>query len=203
MPRRSIARPRTEQRKRPVNANVLSSFPAAEALSFLRETRGCSTWTARDLARSLKVSLADAEQAIAILELQGYVKRSGKNEWMTTLAGESVAGSKIPRFTPERVGKALADLRNRIEEVNRDSLAPYRITEAVAFGDFLQPRTRVQSAEVGVRLERRNSEAADSSSAQERQRQAAFLKLLRGKGGVLHVRSFENWMSVRTYRRLL
>ena len=182
---------------------TLRSMPAAEALSFLRETRGVPTWTARDMAHSLRISLADAAQVISILQLQGYVKPAEGNEWMTTLAGETVSESKIPRYKPERVEQALQDLGRRIGEVNRDARAPYRIAEAVAFGDFLAGRARAQAAVVGVRLAQRKSGDAAPDSAEERNAQQAFLKLLQPRGGVLRLAHFEEWMRERAHRRIL
>lgn len=183
----------------PAKKTELPSIPAEEALSFLREMRGVTTWTARDMAGSLKIGVADAKHVIPILELQGYVKPAGANEWMTTLSGEDVSGSKPPRFTRERVAQALDDMRRRIAEINRDSKAPYKITDAVAFGDFLSDRPRVQSAEVGIQLERRRGDDADSETAVQRD----FLRQLHAKGGVIQVRPYERWMSERTHRSLL
>lgn len=114
------------------------SMPAVEALSFLRDTRGLTTWTARDMAASLKISASDAKHVIAILELQGYVKPAGRDEWMTTMAGEEVSGSKPPRFTRERVETALFLLKRRISEVNRDSRTPYKITAVCCVRRFLE-----------------------------------------------------------------
>ncbi len=184
----------------PAEKAELPAIPAEEALSFLRETRGVTTWTARDMADALKIGVADAKRVIPILELQGYVKPSGANEWMTTLAGEDVSGSKPPRFTRERVAQALDDLRGRIADINRDSKAPYKITEAVAFGDFLSDRPRVQSAEVAIRLERRGTGADDAGDGVQ---QRNFLRQLRVKGGVIQVRRYEPWMRERTHRSLL
>lgn len=178
-------------------------MPAAEALSFLRDTRGLTTWTARDLASSLKIGAADARHVIAILQLQGYVKPSGRDEWTTTHAGEEVSGSKPPRFIRERVEHALAGLRIRIAEVNHDSRAPYCITQAVAFGDFLSDRARVQSADVGIQLQRKRSGGAGAGSAEEHQSQEVFLKSLKGKSGILQLRPCESWMAERTHRNLL
>ncbi len=175
----------------PAKKTEVPSIPAGEALSFLRETRGVTTWTARDMADSLKIGVADAKRVIPILELQGYVKPAGSNEWMTTLSGEDVSGSKPPRFTRERVAQALDDLRIRIAEINRDSKAPYKITEAVAFGDFLSDRPRVQSAEAGIRLEPRGTGADD---ARDGVQQRDFLRQLRAKGGVIQVGPYEPWM---------
>lgn len=184
----------------PVKKAEVPAIPAEEALSFLRETRGVTTWTVRDMADALKISVADAKRVIPILELQGYVKPAGANEWMTTLSGEDVSGSKLPRFTRDRVAQALDDLRGRICEINRDSKAPYKITEAVAFGDFMSDRPRVQFAEVGIKLERRGS-GADAPGAALQQRD--FLRQLHAKGGVIQVRPYEFWMRERTHRNLL
>src|SRR5690242_8304840 len=184
----------------PAKKIEVPSIPAEEALSFLRETRGVTTWTALDMADSLKIGVAAAKRVIPILELQGYVKQAGANEWMTTLSGEDVSGSKAPRFTRERVAQALDDLRRRIGEINRDFKAPYKITEAAAFGDFLSDRPRVQAAEVGIGLERR---AAGTDGAGDAVKQRDFFRQLNAKGGVIQVRPYEPWMRQRTHRSLL
>jgi DNA-binding MarR family transcriptional regulator len=196
------AKPKTGASKAAAEADAIASMPAAEALSFLRDTRGVSTWTARDLAESLKIGVADAKRVIAILELQGYVKRADNDEWMTTLSGEEVSGSNIPRYRRERVERALEELRSRIAGINRDQNARYKIEQVLAFGDFLSDRPRAQSAEVGVRLLHRG-DSANSNSAEEHKTQQAFLRWLQGRGGLLHVRPFEEWMSARTHRKLL
>jgi hypothetical protein len=200
MRRERTPKPKEGTSKAAAEAHAIRSMPAAEALSFLRDTRGVSTWTARDMSESLKIGLIDAKHVIAILELQGYVKRATNDEWMTTLSGEEVSGSRIPRYTRQRIERALEELRIRIAGINRDPKAGYKIEEAVAFGDFLSERPRVQSAEVGVRLLRRG-DGADSNSAEERKTQQTFLRRLQGRGGLLHVRPFEEWMSARTHRK--
>jgi len=182
---------------------VPRSMPAAEAFSFLRETRGLTTWTVRDMANSLKTTLNDAEHVTAILQLQGYVKPAGMNEWMTTLSGEDVSKSKPPRFTPERVEEAIAELRRRIIAGNRESRSPYQVTRAVAFGEFLSGRSRVQAVEVGIQLSRRKSDGTDGNLAKEHKAQKTFLKTLTPKGGVLQISPYEKWMSDRTHLDLL
>ena len=52
----------------------IPSIPVAEVLSFIKETRGAVTWTVQEMIDALKISRQDAEQVIAILQLQGYVK---------------------------------------------------------------------------------------------------------------------------------
>jgi hypothetical protein len=203
MPRKRIQKTKVAESNAAAQKSVLPSIPAAEALSFLRDTRGMSTWTARDMAKSFDISVADANRIIPVLELQGYVKPAGTGEWMTTLSGEGVSGSKLPRYTRERIDEALSSLRDRIAEINRDSNAPYKITQAVAFGDFLGDTPRLQSAEVGVQLERRGGHGGDANSAKERRAQSEFLKQLHGKGGVVHIVPFESWMRERTHRNLL
>lgn len=176
-------------------------MPAAEAFSFLRETRGISTWTVRDMSKSLNMTPADAKEAIAILELQGYVKPAGKDEWMTTLSGEDVSASKPPRYRRERVEEALALLSKRISENNRERDPAYTIVAAVAFGDFLSDRPRVQPAEVGIQLA--GPSPPDADSATERKAQRAFLKRLPGRGPLVHLVPYEQWMSARSHRKLL
>jgi hypothetical protein len=203
MSRRRVQRSTTELRFPEAERKGLPSVPAAAALSFLKDTRGLATWTACDVANSLNITLRDAQQVIAVLEVQGYVKPARANEWMTTLSGEEVSGSKPPRYTHERVEKALAELRRRIVDINRDSVASYKITEAVAFGGFLCERPRVQSAEVGIRLAGREPGEADSDSAKKRAAQREFLRQLQARASLLHIRPFEKWMSVRTHRSLI
>lgn len=179
------------------------SMPAAEAFSFLRETRGLTAWSLRDMAQSLRISVADSDHVAAILQLQGYVKPAGTDEWMTTLSGEDVSKSKPPRFTPERIEEAIAELRRRVVASNSDPRSRYQITVAVAFGEFLSGRPRVQAAEIGIQLSRKKSNGAGPDSAEERKSQKLFLKNLKPKGSVLDVRPYENWMSERTHLDLL
>lgn len=77
---------------------------------------------------------------IQALELQGYVKEAeNSQEWLTTLNGEAVSGSKLPRFDREGVEKSLSSLAERIKFDNKDPRSPYKVAQAVAFGDFIEP----------------------------------------------------------------
>jgi hypothetical protein len=179
--------------------------PAEAALSFLKDTKGALTWSASALAETLKTSRQEGEQAIALLAAQGYVKRSSRtDDWMTTPAGESVSGAKSPRFTRENVERAVESLNQRIKQVNKDTKAVFRITEAVAFGDFLlSDRTRVQAADVGIGLTRRGETANEARSASTAREERQFLRQLRGKTALLHIRPYADWMSKRSHRNLL
>jgi|ERR1700677_4219643 ribosomal protein S25 len=179
-----------------------ASVSAAAAFSFLKETKGLLTWTPSDLAKSLKISLAEAKQVLAALEIQGYIKQHGTGEWLTTLAGETVSGAKTPRFTPESIEEALAALRSRIKLVNQDPKAPYKITDAAAFGDFLSAQARAQAADVGIQLVRRKSEGGEHSKKEQMAR-LAFLKQLRGKTQMLNIVPYQEWMGSRSHRSLL
>ena len=181
----------------------LLSLPGAELFSFLKEIRSTPTWTERDLSSALNISIAQAKEAMAVLELQGYIEPTGRSEkWRVTEQGDLVAGSKSPRFTRESVEEALAALSDRIKAVNDDPDAPYKVTEAVAFGDFLHDQPRVQAADVGIELQRRGDERA-AASAREHAAELAFLKRLRGKTALLHLQAYEEWMKARTHRDLL
>jgi len=153
------------------------------------------------MAHSLKIGLADAKQVITVLEMQGYVNQFKLDEFTTTFAGESISGSQLPRYTGVRIDEALRTLRTRIAEINRDSGALFRITQAVAFGDFLSERTRFQPVEIGIELEPRKS-AAISVIRKGATRQQ-FLRQLRDKVTVIQFRPYEEWMSARSHRNLL
>ena len=181
----------------------LPQVPAAELLSFLKQTRGAQTWTQKDLAKALKTGLPEAKEATLVLQLQGYVEPAGQTgKWRITEEGDLVSGSKSPRFTRQSVEQALDELRDRIKAVNEDPNAEYKITDAVAFGDFLGDGARLQAAEVGVRLARKRSEEV-TGSAKEHRAEVAFLKQLHGKTALLHVIPYEDWMSARSHRTLL
>jgi hypothetical protein len=196
------SRPSKDKTSKKFCGEIQASVSAAAAFSFLKETKGLLTWTPGDLEKSLKISLAEAKQVLAALEMQGYIKPQGNGEWLTTLAGETVSGAKTPRFTPESIEEALAALRSRIKLVNQDSRSLYKITDAVAFGDFLSGQARAQAADVGIQLVRRKSEGGEHSKKEQVAR-LAFLKQLRGKTQMLAVRPYEEWMGSRTHRSLL
>ena len=162
-----------------------------------------TNWKARDLVRALKISPAAAKQALAILEMQGYVKATGSAEWITTPAGEIVSGSKLPRYTRETVERSLESFADHLQRVNDNASAEFKIADAVAFGDFLSGRARVQAADVGIRLEPRNPAAHDLKSAAEQNRQEAFLKQLCGRTPLVNLHPFAAWMSARSHRSLL
>jgi DNA-binding transcriptional MocR family regulator len=185
--------------------STLPHIPAEAALSFLKDTKGALTWSVRELADSLKISRRDAEQVIPLLAAQGYVQRaSGSDAWITTPAGESVSGAKPPRFTRERVEQAVVSLKERIKQVNQDSKAAFRIKNAVAFGDFLlADRARVQAAEVGVGLTQLGDTEGGARSASTAKAERQFLRQLRGKTALLHIRPYADWMNKRAHLNLM
>jgi|SRR5579875_2193771 len=178
-------------------------IPAAELLSFLKQTRATQTWTEKDLAKALKIGLSEAKEATAVLHLQGYIEPVGSTgKWRITQQGDLGSGTKPARFTRQSVEQALNELRGRIQAVNEDPNAAYKITDVIAFGDFLGDAARVQAAEVGIRLTSRGN-AQFSGSAKEHRAELAFLKGLRGKTALLKLAPYENWMRARSHRDLL
>jgi hypothetical protein len=186
-------------------ASIVPSIPADAALSFLKDTKGVVSWSVQDLVATLKINRHEAERVIAPLQAQGYVQPARRNgEWMTTRSGETVSGAKTPRFQRESVEQAIASLRGRIKEVNVDPKAPFKITEAVAFGDFLlKAGARVQAADVGIRLSLSDSQASEFQSASGARMEREFLRQLRGKTALLTIRLYAEWMGNRAHLGLL
>jgi hypothetical protein len=206
MPRKQPRGP-SESPKEPAVARRLTalSIPAEAALSFLKDTKGAVTWTVLELANTLKINRTDADRVIALLQAQGYVQPAHANgEWMTTPSGETVSGAKPPRFDRESVERALGSLQERLKGANRDPKGTFKISGAVAFGDFLvKDRARVQAADVGVRLSRREEHASDLHSASDAREERAFLRQLRGRTALLVLRPYADWMKNRSNLNLL
>jgi hypothetical protein len=132
--------------------------------------------------------------------MQGYVAKEG-DRWLTTAAGESISKSKKPQFSFASVTNALNALKERIEALNRDKRAEFKVTKAVAFGDFLTGRSQLQAADVGVEMSRRASLSGDSEKADEQSK--AFMDGLRRKSRLFSVQRYRPWMSQRSHRNLL
>jgi hypothetical protein len=192
--------------KQPANnstarVGAIPAVPIEAVFSFLKGTKGTSSWTKQDFAGTLKISLADTAKILPVIQMQGYINPY-HDEWVTTTAGEDVSGARAPRFAPEKVEEALGELRERIKAVNKDSKSVYKIIEAVAFGDFLLQKARVQAAEVGIRLEARKAKRGESLATQHAG-ERAFLRQLRAKAATVNTLPYAEWMSGRTHRRLL
>lgn len=174
-------------------------------MSFLKETRGLLTWTTQDLQKSLLITTAQAREVIAALEVQGYIKQqqNSPNEWLTTIHGEVVSGSKPPRFSREKVENALSALKGRIETINEDASSPYRVAQAVAFGDFLAGRAQAQAADVGIQLVARDTDRSDTKPTTEGRGKRDFLRKLRARDLKLNLVLYEPWMSGRSHHNLL
>ncbi len=106
-------------------------LPAAEVVSFLRDTRSSPTWTEKEFAATLSLSSEEVKQTLPVLQLAGYIEPLAHGKWRTTQQGELVGGGKAARFTRESVERAFADLNERIQTINAYESAPYRITHAV------------------------------------------------------------------------
>ena len=189
----------------PPGSGAALAIPAEAALSFLKDTKGALTWTIRDLAATLNINRTDVDRVIALLQAQGYVQAAHANgEWMTTPSGETVSGAKLPRFDRTSVEGALASLQERIQQMNKDAKSPFKVTTAVAFGDFLvKDRVRVQPAEVGIELSRRGDRLGDFQSASDAREERAVLRELRTRTALLLLKPYADWMKSRSHRNLL
>jgi hypothetical protein len=172
-------------------------------LSFLKESRGTPQWTVQELARSLKVSIAVAKHVVPFLQSQGYIEASDSGGWLTTVSGDAVSGSPPPGYTPEAVEAALSALAARIKATNQNASARFRVTKAVAFGDFLSGRARVQAADAGVLLGSGGPASLKISTAVEMAAEREFMRRLKAKSPLLDIQPYEDWMGSRRHRKLL
>jgi hypothetical protein len=183
------------------SATRMPAIAPAAVWSYLKETRGDLSWTTERMIRTLKISAAEAGSALAVLNLQGYIQPGGEEaEWITTPAGEEISGSKMPRYTRDKVDRALAEFAVRLKEANKDSKSAYKAKQAVAFGDFLSKQVRVQAPDVGVEVAERKQK--NNHAGIPKPELEAFLKRLKGRSSVLNVRPYESWMSERVHRKL-
>ena len=186
------------------SANEQAGLPAAEVVSSLRDTRSSPTWTEKEFAGVLNLSSEEVKQTLPVLQLAGYIESLAHGKWRTTEQGQLVGGGKAARFTQKSVEQALSDLKERIQAVNADEAESHRITRAVAFGDFLGERVRVQAAIVGIELKQRSAtEDNNHQTVTARAEENSFLKRLRGRSAILHLKPYEPWMSHRSHRDLL
>jgi hypothetical protein len=179
------------------NHGVMPSIPIAVVFSFLKDMRGVLTWSEKDLIATLKVAHKDAGKILALLQMQGYVQKTENGEWLTTAAGEIVCGSRSPRFSLANIDQALTALSARITDMNRDAHSDFKISKAIAIGDFLNRPAKCQAADVGVELRPRVA-GGDRDKTEERK----FLRQIAAGGRFLHLQPYHEWMSGRRHRRL-
>jgi hypothetical protein len=177
--------------------DLFRKIPVAEVFSFLKDTKGLSNWSLRDLTGTLRISTASANEILLFLEMQGYI-RPYRKEWVTTISGGDVSGSRSPRVTPETIEAAVSSLQKRVDAADEDWKSPHRVKRAVAFGDFLnKTKTRVQAADIGILLELRKGKRDNIPSGR------SFLKQLRGRFSILNLKPYEDWMRARAHRKII
>jgi len=122
--------------------------------------------------------------------------------------GRNCSWCETAGFDRATVEGAIASLKQRIEETNRDPAAKFEIKRAVAFGDFLAKESaRAQAADVGVELVRKGGErAADeiavAHSAVGAREEQNFLRQLRGRSALINLKMYADWMGKRSHQKL-
>jgi hypothetical protein len=179
--------------------------PAPALLSFIKQVSAEPFWDTKRLTDILKVKAGDAQQITATLEMLGYAEPvpGKRGVWRNTQAGNTVSRAKPPRFNRDRILDALDQLRSRAKQMNSDPASPFRVTELIAFGDFLDQHPKVQAADVGVGLSPRHSDQALPATAVEHKSEEHALADLKEKSPMLHLYLIENWMLKRSHRDLL
>jgi hypothetical protein len=81
--------------------------------------------------------------------------------------------------------------------LNSDRGSEIVITLALAFGDFLSGRARVQAADIGIEATARGAKGAPQRPS------PTLLSALKAKSPMLHLLPFAPWMASRTHRKLI
>jgi hypothetical protein len=156
------------------------------------------------MAETLTITASEAANIISILQLQGCVQPNRDEPgWMTIPAGEEVSGSTMPRYTRKSVDQALSELTDRINKINEDPHSVFKVTGAIAFGDFLSKRPRVQAVDVRVALSARTDQRKRTRDVKVKTDASAFLIMLKNKSSLLKLRLYEPWMSQRSHRKIV
>ena len=189
----------------PNEGGAIPEIAAPALLSFLKQVAADPSWDAKRVAQILEVKSAEGSQIIAALEMLGYAEAVAgkKGTWRNTASGNAVAGAKPARFKRQSVLDALAELRDRAKQMNADAATSFRVSEIVAYGDFLDEKTKAQAADVGVGLTPKKRDGEEIGTAAEHQREVDVLAALRGKSTMLHLRLIEDWMRRLRHRDVL
>jgi hypothetical protein len=186
-------------------SRAIPDVPAPALLSFIKQMSAEPFWDAKHLADICRVKPADVPQITATLEMLGYAEPvPGKKDiCRNTQSGNTVSGAKPPRFNRGRVLEALEELRTRAERMNADPASPFRVTELIAFGDFLDEHPKVQAADVGVGLSPKQSDQVMPATAAEHKREEHVLADLKAKSPMLHLQLIEDWMRKRSHQDMI
>lgn len=86
--------------------------------------------------------------------------------------------------------------------MNADPQSPFRTDELIAFGDFLTDQSKVQAADVGVKLVPKESSNAPPEIAIQHKLIEDALARLKCKSSMLQPRVMQDWMLGRSYSKL-
>lgn len=136
------------------------------------------SWTfAEAVAHRCKISVPEAERALAALAAQGFVEQHGgdrnaeaprpeyadraygfADQWTTTLKGGSLTmASFLPPITRRKADQLLAAVLERTRNYNADPAKPLWITRVEVFGSYLDPNIdSLGNLDFGVTFEHRD-----------------------------------------------
>src|SRR5215831_4326642 len=142
---------------------TLGGYPTLRLRTLVRKLNNSLYWDLRTIESTFSVRPSEARNLVKALEHAGLAKPrrgTGPKTWMTTELAQSFAAANaakpITRATAER---ALAELLERIERVNRDHCFLARVTRVIVFGSYLRPEVdRLGDVDVAVELEAKEAD---------------------------------------------
>lgn len=139
--------------------STIAGLPALRVRSFLRRA-GDYDWTEAGLAEHFGVSPKAAHELLSL----GYLEHSPheaaeEQRYRRTLAGAALALASAARpITRKTADRKIAELLDRVREVNANDYYLYRVRKVVVFGSYLTQRSRINDIDVGLDLAHREAD---------------------------------------------
>jgi predicted nucleotidyltransferase len=151
-------------------ASDIGAVSAQAIRDFLHQAAELEAWSAQEIKKSLGLDAAAVKTVLATLQMAGYIEAAGGSQYRNTAAGNAMAKVSAARpITRKTADKAIAQVKERIAEVNVSNEYLYRVRKAVLFGPYVRNAAAIKDVDVAIELEPKLTGSA-LERAEERQR---------------------------------
>lgn len=129
----------------------IAGYPAVRVRRVMRETVGGSI-TLRNVRRILRCSDSGAVSVVDGLQKDGFIE-SVEGRWEATTKGNALAmATAAPPLRRSTAARLIADLIERIRDLNSDNTWAYRVGRVVVFGSYAHGADRPNDVDVACEL---------------------------------------------------